>query len=123
MRAALGAGRWRIVRQFLVESVLLSLLGGVLGAVLAWAGLRLLIAISPPWFPLLQHIGISGWVLAFTAALSILAGIAFGIVPALHASRPNLVDSLKEAGRGIDDEPRRVTGSGAHWWPVRSRWL
>ena len=100
VRAALGAGRWRIVRQFLVESVLLSLVGGVLGAILAWAGLRLLIAISPPWFPLLQHIGINAWVLVFTAALSILTGIAFGAGPALQASRPNLVDSLKEAGRG-----------------------
>jgi putative ABC transport system permease protein len=100
VRAALGAGRWRIVRQFLVESVMLSLLGGILGAILAWAGLRLLIAISPPWFPLLQHIGINAWVLAFTAALSVLAGVAFGVVPALQASRPNLVASLKEAGRG-----------------------
>jgi putative ABC transport system permease protein len=99
VRAALGAGRWRIVRQFLVESVQLSLVGGVLGAFLAWAGLRLLIAISPPWFPLLQHIGMNAWVLAFTAALSILTGVAFGAVPALHASRPNLVESLKEAGR------------------------
>jgi predicted permease len=100
VRAALGAGRWRLVRQFLVESVMLSLLGGILGAILAWAGLRLLIAISPPWFPLLQHIGINAWVLAFTAALSVLAGVAFGVVPALQASRPNLVESLKEAGRG-----------------------
>jgi putative ABC transport system permease protein len=99
VRAALGAGRWRIVRQFLVESVVLSLVGGVLGVILAWAGLRLLIAISPPWFPLLQHIGISARVLGFTASLSILSGVLFGIVPALHASRPNLIDSLKEAGR------------------------
>ncbi len=67
---------------------------------LAWAGLRMLIAISPPWFPLLQHIGINAGVLAFTAALSILAGVAFGVVPALQASRPNLIESLKEAGRG-----------------------
>ena len=100
VRAALGAGRWRIVRQFLVESVLLALVGGMLGATLAWAGLRLLIAISPPWFPLLDHIGINAGVLVFTAALSILAGIAFGIVPALQVARPNLVESLKEAGRG-----------------------
>jgi putative ABC transport system permease protein len=99
VRAALGAGRWRIVRQFLVESVLLSLVGGVFGAMLAWAGLRLLIVISPPGFPLLPHIGLSAGVLAFTASLSILAGVAFGIVPALQASRPNLVDALKEAGR------------------------
>ncbi|MGP0073294.1 MAG: ABC transporter permease [Bryobacteraceae bacterium] len=100
LRAALGAGRWRIVRQFLVESVLLSLLGGLLGVAFAWAGLRLLIAISPSWFPMLDHIGISWGVLAFTAALSIVAGIAFGIVPAWRASRPNLADSLKDAGRG-----------------------
>src|SRR5579863_1458645 len=100
LRAALGAGRWRIVRQFLVESVLLSLLGGFLGIAFAWAGLRLLIAISPSWFPLLDHLGISWSVLAFTAALSIIAGIAFGIIPAWRASRPNLSDSLKDAGRG-----------------------
>jgi putative ABC transport system permease protein len=100
VRAALGAGRWRIVRQFLVESILLSLVGGVLGAVLAWAGLRLLIAISPAWFPLLGHIGINAWVLGFTAALSIFAGVLFGVVPAWQAARPNLVESLKEAGRG-----------------------
>jgi putative ABC transport system permease protein len=108
IRAALGASRWRIVRQFLIESVLLSLLGGVLGAMLAWAGLRLLIAISPPWFPLLQHIGINAGVLAFTAALSILAGVAFGVVPAFEAARPNLVKSLNEAGRGS------VTGLARH---------
>src|SRR3984957_5032401 len=99
VRAALGAGRWRIVRQFLGERVLLSLAGGTLGALLAWAGLRLLIAISPPWFPLLPHIGINTEVLAFTAALSIVAGVLFGLVPALQASRANLVESLKEAGR------------------------
>jgi len=108
IRAALGASRWRIVRQFLIESVLLSLLGGVLGAMLAWAGLRMLIAISPPWFPLLQHIGINAGVLAFTAALSILAGVAFGVVPAVQASRPNLVKSLNEAGRGS------ITGLARH---------
>jgi putative ABC transport system permease protein len=108
IRAALGASRWRIVRQFLIESVLLSLLGGVLGAMLAWAGLRMLIAISPPWFPLLQHIGINAGVLAFTAALSILAGVAFGVVPAVQASRPNLAKSLNEAGRGS------VTGLARH---------
>jgi putative ABC transport system permease protein len=113
VRSALGAGRWRIVRQFLVESVMLSLVGGALGAILAWVGLRLLIAISPPWFPLLQHIAINPGVLAFTAALAILAGVAFGIVPALQASRPNLVESLKEAGRGSMTSVARLRFRGA----------
>jgi putative ABC transport system permease protein len=96
------------VRQFLIESVLLSLVGGVLGAILAWAGLKMLIAISPPWFPMLPKIGINAGVLAFTAVLSILTGIVFGVVPALHASRPNLVESLKEAGRAA------MTGLARH---------
>src|SRR5579864_1214801 len=100
VRAALGAGRFRIVRQFLTESVLLALFGGVLGALLAWVGLRVLIAISPPWFPRLHEISIDVRVLVFTAALSVVTGFAFGAIPALQMSKSNLAESLKESARG-----------------------
>jgi predicted permease len=108
VRAALGAGRWRIVRQFLIESVLLALLGGTLGVGFAWAGLKMLIAISLPWFPMLHQLGINAGVLALTVLLSIFTGVLFGVVPALQASRPNLVESLKEAGRAA------MTGLARH---------
>jgi putative ABC transport system permease protein len=100
VRAALGAGRLRIVRQFLTESVLLSLCSGVLGALLAWVGLRMLITISPPWFPRLHEISVDSRVLAFTAALSVVTGFAFGAIPALQMSKSNLAESLKESARG-----------------------
>src|SRR5216684_5168144 len=100
VRAALGAGRFRIVRQFLTESVLLALFGGALGALLAWVGLRMLIAISPPWFPRLHEISVDARVLAFTAALSVATGFAFGVIPALQMSKSNLAESLKGSGRG-----------------------
>jgi putative ABC transport system permease protein len=100
VRAALGAGRFRIVRQFLTESMLLALFGGVLGVLLAWLGLRMLIAISPPWFPRLHEISIDARVLVFTAALSVVTGFAFGAIPALQMSKSNLAESLKESARG-----------------------
>jgi len=100
VRLALGAGRSQIVRQLLTESVLLSLLGGVLGVALAAWGLRVLVALSPPWFPRLHEIGIDLRVLGFTALVSIVTGLAFGIAPALMTSKPDLVETLKESTRG-----------------------
>ena len=113
VRAALGAGRFRIVRQFLTESVLLALFGGALGALLAWLGLRMLIAISPPWFPRLHEISVDARVLAFTAALSLVTGFAFGVFPALQMSKFNLAESLKESARGSATPQARHRFQGA----------
>jgi putative ABC transport system permease protein len=100
IRAAIGASRGRVIRQLLTESVLLSAVGGVLGLALAAVSLKGLIALSPPWFPHLQDVTINGSVLAFTAAVSLLAGVIFGIVPAAQASKVDLAGALKESGRG-----------------------
>ncbi len=101
VRAGLGAGRWRIARQLLTESLLLSLVGGVLGLLLAWWGTKALIALSPPGLMDLRGVSVSLPVLAFTFALTLLTGIIFGLVPAVEATRFDLNDSLKEGGKNI----------------------
>src|SRR6266480_238119 len=99
LRLALGASRSRLTRQFLTESVLLALLGGGFGLLLALAGTRVLKTFIPATIPQTQTISIDGKVLLFTALIALLTGIVFGLAPAAHASHSNLNDSLKEGGR------------------------
>jgi len=100
IRTALGASRWRIVRQLLTESVLLSVVGGGFGLLLARWGVKLIIAISPNSIPRSREINLDGRVVAFTIGVAMLTGIIFGLVPALHSSKPDLNETLKDASRG-----------------------
>lgn len=96
LRAGLGASRWRIVRQLLTESLLLSAIGGALGLLLAWWGTRAVAALSPPALMDLQDVSINLPVLAFTFAVSLLTGIVFGVVPSIEAARFDLNEALKD---------------------------
>ncbi|HEV2386542.1 MAG TPA: ABC transporter permease [Candidatus Acidoferrales bacterium] len=100
VRTALGAGRGRLLRQLLTESMVVSLAGGALGVELAYAGTRGLVALAPKGLLDLTSIHLNGLVLGFTAGLSILTGILFGLAPALGGSRVHPQDALKEGGRG-----------------------
>ncbi len=99
VRAALGASRARLVRQLLTESMLLSGLGGSAGIALAYAGLDFLVALLP--LPRTGQIAISGSVLLFSLGLSVVAGLLFGLAPALQTSKPDLQSPLKEGGRTV----------------------
>ncbi|HEX7315759.1 MAG TPA: ABC transporter permease [Pyrinomonadaceae bacterium] len=112
LRTALGASRWRVVRQQLTENLLLALVGGALGLLVAAWGVDLLAALGAGDIPRSREIGVDGRVLAFTAALSVLTGLAFGLLPALRASRTDLNEVLKDAGRGTSGPGRgRVRGA------------
>jgi predicted permease len=100
VRAAVGAGRSRLIRQLLTESVLLSLIGGALGLVVAFAAVRVLRLLGAETLPRLNEIGLDLRVLAFTFAVALLTGIIFGLAPALQASRVDLNGVLKDGGRG-----------------------
>jgi putative ABC transport system permease protein len=100
IRAALGAGRGRIFRQFLTESLLLSIFSGVLGIWLAWGMVGGLVAMAPPWLPMLHAIQIDGQVLLFSAGISLLTGLIFGVIPAAQGSKAAFAESLKAATRG-----------------------
>jgi putative ABC transport system permease protein len=99
LRTALGASRLRIVRQLLTESMLLSVVSGVVGFTLSLGLTRLLIAISPPNTPRVGEIGIDLRVFGLTLAIAVFAGLLFGLFPALQTSRPNLNDTLKDSGQ------------------------
>lgn len=99
IRAALGAGRARIMRQLLTESVTIALLGGAAGLVLALWGLDLLVALKPQNLPRLDEISIDGRVLAFTFAVAIATGLIFGLIPAWQSTRMDVTGDLKEGGR------------------------
>ena len=115
IRAAIGAGRGRIIRQLLTESVLLSLAGGVLGMALGMVGIRALLAVNTAGLPRVGEAGaivtLDWRVLAFTMTVSVLTGLVFGLIPALHASRSDLHATLKEsssrAGTGFQQNKTR----------------
>ncbi len=108
IRAALGASRGRVIRQLLTESVLLSMAGGGLGLLLAGWGTRVILRTLPDALPRSGEIGVDTHVLLFTLGISLLAGIFFGLAPALKALRPDLQETLKEGGRGSSGSRHRV---------------
>ena len=100
LRLALGAGRGRLIIQLLTESLLLALIGGAVSLAVVASVMTLLLGLLPPEIPRLNEVGINAPVLGFVLLISTVTGLLFGLVPALQASRPNLVTDLKEGGQG-----------------------
>ena len=100
IRTALGARAWDLVRQLLTESLVLSLLGGALGLLLAWWSVRGIVALNPSNLPRVTELRVDGTVIFVTFAVAVMTGLLFGLVPALHSTRRSLHVMLKEGGRG-----------------------
>ena len=105
IRAAVGASRWQIIRQLLLESMVLAVLGGGLGLCFAAWGRDLLVALSPPGVSRFEGLALNGWVLAFTLALSFASSLLFGLWPAWHTSRTDIQLALKSGGYGSSEAP------------------
>jgi predicted permease len=108
VRGALGASRARLVRQFLAENLVVAGLGGAAGFALAALGVRALLTLAPAELPRLPEVSLDAPVLAFTAGLSLLTAVLFGLLPALHGSRVDLQETLKEGGRSNTAGGRRL---------------
>ena len=113
LRTALGAGRWRILRQLLTESIILGICGGIAGLALADAGIRLLPRYGPDRIPYLQRVSLDGTVVAFAVAASLLTGIFFGLAPALSAFRGRIYETLKEGSMAAGETRTRNRFRGA----------
>jgi putative ABC transport system permease protein len=107
IRAAIGADRSTLMRQLLTESVVIALVGGVLGVLLAFWGVDLILALDPGEVPRVAPVGVDGWALGFALVLSIVTGVLFGVVPAWQASRPELQSTLKDNTRGSTGDGQR----------------
>lgn len=105
IRAAVGASRWQIIRQLLIESVVLALVGGSLGLCLAAWGRDLLVALAPAGVPRFHDVPLDGWVLSFSLALSLVTSVLFGLWPSWHTSRADIQLALKSGGHGSSDGP------------------
>ena len=108
IRSALGAGPFRVVRQLLTESVLLGVAGGCIGLGLAKLGTKVILAALPGTLPRVEEISLDAHVLFYTFGISLLTGIAFGLVPAIKAMRPDMHETLKEGGRGASGARHRM---------------
>ena len=107
IRTALGASRWRVMRQLFTESTMLALTGGAVGLLIAFWGLAAITKLLPTDFPRLNEIHIDLRILGFTFVASVLTGILFGLAPALQISRGDVQDSIKETGRGVSGSRRQ----------------